>query len=278
MSVAELLHPKRHARRKAQGSDTAAAVARVGILARGVIHLLVGWLAIRLAFGDLGEQADQRGALQALARQPLGKWLLVVMAVGLLAYAAWRALEAVVDTEDKGALQRGGQALRAVLYVGLAVSAFRMAFASGGGSGSGGSSSHDVATGVLGLPGGRWLVAAAGLAVVGTGLWNGWRALSRSFTKRIKEAEMSATQRTWTTRAGVVGHLARMVAYFVVGWFLLRAAWTFDPRQPIGLDASLHAVAGESYGRLLLLLVGAGVIVFGLYQVMLARYREVLDS
>jgi len=280
VSVAELLHPKHHARRKVQGSDTAAAVARVGILARGVIHLLVGWLAIRLAMGDLDERADQRGALHALARQPLGKWLLVLMAVGFLAYAAWRGLEALIDTEDKGVLQRVGQALRAVLYVGLAVSAVRMAFG-GGGSGSGqagGSGSASVATGVMGLPGGRWLVAGAGLAVVGTGVWNGWRALSRSFTKRIKEAEMSATERTWTIRAGVVGHLARMVAYLVVGWFLLRAAWTFDPQQPIGLDASLHALAGQAYGRVLLFLVGAGVIVFGLYQLMLARYREVLDS
>lgn len=278
MSVADLLHPKHHARRKAQDSDGAAIVARIGILARGVIHLLVGWLAIRIALGDVGERADQRGALSALARQPLGKWLLALMGIGFLAYAAWRGLEAVIDTEDKGALQRLGQALRAVLYVTLAFAAFRMALARDGGAGGGGSRSQEVATGAMGLPGGRWIVAAAGLAVVGTGIWNGYRAISRSFTKRIKEYEMSPAERTWTIRAGVAGHLARMVAYLVVGWFLLRAAWTFDPQQPIGLDASLHALAGQGYGRILLLLVGAGVIVFGLYQVMLARYREVLDS
>jgi len=268
VSAADLLHPKHHARRKAQQSDVPAVVARIGILARGVIPM-----------GDLGARADQRGALAALARQPLGKWLLVLMGLGFLAYAGWRALEALIDTEDKGALQRAGQALRAVLYVGLALSAFRMAFDDGGGSnGDGGSGSREVATGVMGLPGGRWIVAAAGLAVVGTGLWNGYRAVSRSFTKRIKDSEMSSTERTWTIRAGVVGHLARMAAYLVVGWFLLRAAWRFDPQEPIGLDASLHALAGQGYGRVLLILVGAGVIVFGLYQVMLARYREVLDS
>lgn len=276
MSAADLLHPKHHARRKATDSGGPEVIARVGILARGVIHLLVGWLAIRIALGDGGEQADQRGALNALARQPLGKWLLVAMGLGLLAYAAWRALEAVIDTEDKGALQRVGQALRAILYVALAWTAFRMAFGSAGGGG--GSKSQEVTTGLMGMSGGRFLVALVALVVVGIGAWNGYRGISRSFTKRIKEAEMSSTERTWTVRAGVVGHLARGVAYLVVGWFLGRAAWTFDPQQPIGLDASLHALAGESDGKFLLLLVGAGVIVFGLYQAMLARYREVLDS
>jgi hypothetical protein len=277
VTAAALRHPKHEAKRHARDREWPALVARVGIVARAAIHLIVGWLAIRLARGDLGEQADQRGALNALARQPLGKWLLVAMGIGFLAYAGWRALEAVIDTEDKGVLQRIGQALRAVLYVGLAVTAFRMAFANTGG-GTGGSRSQQLTTGVMGMTGGRWVVAAAGLAVVGTGLWNGWRAVSRSFTKRIKEAEMSATERTWTIRAGVAGHAARMVAYLIVGWFLLRAAWRFDPQQPIGLDASLHAVAQQSYGPILLFLVGAGVIVFGLYQLMLARYREVLDS
>lgn len=277
MTAAALRHPKHEAERHAREREWPALVARIGIVARGAIHLLVGWLAIRLAMGDLGEQADHRGALDALARQPLGTWLLAAMGVGFLAYAGWRALEAVIDTEDKGVLQRIGQALRALLYVGLAATAFRMAFGSTGGE-EAGSGSQEVTAGVLGMTGGRWIVAAGGVAVVATGLWNGWRAVSQSFTKRIKEAEMSATGRTWTIRAGVAGHAARMVAYLIVGWFLLRAAWRFDAQEPIGLDASLHAVAQRSYGTVLLLLVGAGVILFGLYQLMLARYREVLDT
>jgi sulfite exporter TauE/SafE len=121
-------------------------------------------------------------------------------------------------------------------------------------------------------------VLAAGLIVVGTGVWNGYRAISRNFEKQLKQAEMSETERTWTVRAGVVGHLARMIAYFVVGWFLVRAALEFDPQKPVGLDQSLHALAAASYGPFLLFAVGVGLIAFGLYQVMLARYREVLDS
>jgi hypothetical protein len=280
VNVAAALHlDKRSAERAAKDSPWPSRVARIGILARGVIHLLVGWLAIRIATGDAAERADQRGALSAVLRQPLGRGLVFLLALGFLAYAAWRIMEAVLDTEDKGAPQRVGQAARAVLYLGLAGTAVTMALrGSDSGSGGGGGGSRDVATGVLGMTGGQWIVGLAGAAVVATGLWNGWRAVSRSFEKRIKEAEMSATERRWTVRAGVVGHLARMVAYLAVGWFLIRAAVRFDPQQPVGLDESLHALAAASYGPWLLTAVGLGLIAFGLYQVMLARYREVLDS
>jgi hypothetical protein len=285
VTVAELLHVKHRAERGAKDNPWPARVARVGILARGVIHLLVGWLAIRIATGDTGERADQRGALAAVVRQPMGRVLVLVLALGFLAYAAWRVLEAVLDPDDKGTVQRLGQAGRAALYLALFGTAVKLglgsASSSSGGSSGGGSSGakgQAVTAGVLGVPGGRWLVLAAGLIVVGTGVWNGYRAISRNFEKQLKQAEMSETERTWTVRAGVVGHLARMIAYFVVGWFLVRAALEFDPQKPVGLDQSLHALAAASYGPFLLFAVGVGLIAFGLYQVMLARYREVLDS
>ena len=286
MNVAEILHHKRSAERTAKDNPWAARMARVGILSRGVIHLLVGWLAIKIALGDPEERVDQRGALAAVVRQPLGRVLILVLALGFLAYAAWRVLEAVLDPDDKGTLQRIGQAARAALYLGLFFTAVSMGFkgsdsgsgGGGAGGGAGGGKKHDVAAGLLGLPGGRWLVVALALAVVATGLWNGYRAITRGFEKQLKEAEMSETERTWTIRAGMVGHLARMVAYLAVGWFLLRAALRYDPQQPVGLDESLHALVAASYGPFLLIAVGLGLIAFGAYQVMLARYREVLDQ
>lgn len=282
MTVADLLSSKHRAEQEAKDNPWPARVARVGILARGVIHLLVGWLAIRIATGKTGERADQRGALSAVVRQPMGRVLVLVLALGFLAYAAWRVLEAVLDPDDKGTVQRLGQAGRAVLYLALAGTAVKLGLgsASSGGSSGGGSSGKGqaVTAGMLGVPGGRWLVLAAGLVVLGTGVWNGYRAVSRNFEKQLKQAEMSEAERTWTTRAGVIGHFARMAAYFVVGWFLVRAALEFDPQKPVGLDQSLHALAAASYGPFLLFAVGVGLIAFGLYQVMLARYREVLDS
>ena len=283
MSVAELLHSKHRAERKAKDNPWPERVARVGIVARGVIHLLVGWLAIRIALGASSERADQRGAMAALVRQPMGRVLVLLLALGLLAYAAWRALEAVLDPDDKGVLQRLGFAARAVLYLGFFGTAVKLAMqgssgASGGGGAGGGAGKQKVASGVLGLPGGKWIVLAAAAVIVGTGVWNGYRALSRNFEKSLKEAEMSETERRWAIRVGFVGHLARMAAYFAVGWFLARAALRYAPNQPVGLDASLHALAGASYGPFLLIAVGVGLIAFGVYQLFLARFREILDS
>jgi hypothetical protein len=284
VTVAELLHSKHQARREAKENPWPARVARVGIAARGVIHLLVGWLAIRIAMGAGNERADQRGALAAVVRQPMGRVLVFVLALGFLAYAAWRILEAALDPDDKGTLQRIGQAGRAVLYLGLFGTAVKLAVgsqstaASSSQGGQGGAKGQAVTAGVLGVPGGRFLVLAFGAVIIGTGVWNGYRAVSRNFEKQLKEAEMSERERHWTVRAGVVGHAARMAAYFVVGWFLVRAALDFDPKKPVGLDQSLHALAAASYGPFLLAAVGVGLIAFGIYQLMLSRYREVLDS
>jgi hypothetical protein len=282
VTVAELLHHKHRAERTAKDNPWPARMARVGIVSRGVIHLVVGWLAIRVATGHSNERADQRGALAAVVRQPMGRALVLLLALGFLAYAAWRALEAVLDPDDKGVVQRIGYAGRAALYLGLFGTAVSLGLRGSGGSssggGAGGSGGQKVASGVLGMTGGRWIVLAFAAVIVGTGLWNGYRALSRSFEKKLKEAEMSDTERTWAIRAGFVGHLGRMAAYLAVGWFLARAALRYDPNQPVGLDASLHALTGASYGPFLLIAVGAGLIAFGIYQLFLARFREILDS
>lgn len=279
MSVADLLHQKHKAQRTARESPWATGMARVGILARAIVHLLVGWLAVQIAFGDVGEQADQRGALATVIRQPLGQVLVFLLALGFLAYAAWRFVEAIIDPDDKGPLSRLGYAARGLLYLGLFGTAVSLIMKKGSSaSGNGGSDNNQQVAGVLGLPFGRFIVAAVALAVVAVGVWNGYQALTRSFEKKLKEAEMSSNERTWTIRVGVFGHLARMVAYLVVGWFLGKAALQFDPQEPVGLDQALHALAGAAYGPFLLVTVGVGFVAFGAYQVMLARYREVFDT
>ncbi len=270
---------KARAERSATDDGWPALMGRIGIFARGVIHLLVGWLAVRIATGDGSEQANQKGAIALVVRQPLGRVLVVGLAVGFLAYAGWRLVEAALDPEDKGPVKRIGYAGRGALYVGLFGTALRAAFGSehtqSGGSGG---ASQKVATGVFSLPMGRWLVVVAGVAVVAMGAWNGYRAVSRSFEKKLKKAEMSSIELTWTVRVGVVGHAARAVAYGLVGLFLVRAAVRYDPAQPVGLDAALHELARRPFGPVLLIAVGTGFAAFGVYQVVLARYREVLDS
>lgn len=275
------------AEEKAKDSPWVPWMARGGLLTRGLLHVVVGWLAFRVASGDHGRRADQQGALATLVRQPMGRVLVLALALGFLAYAAWRFVEAALDPEDKGTLKRIGCGLRGVLYVGLFLSAMRLvvggaskAGSGGGGAGGGGGSAkqQDVTARVLGWPGGRYVVLVAGLVVIGIGLWNGWRAVTKKFEKDLKRYEMSSAERRWTTRLGAFGHLARMAAYAVCGFFVVRAAVRFEPQKGVGLDASLHELAGRSYGPWVLAVVGVGLVAFGLYQFVLARYRLILGD
>lgn len=278
MNAAATVADHRHrAEQSARDNPWMSRVARLGLVTRGLLHVVVGWLAFRIAQGEPGRQADQQGALATLVRQPFGRGLVFVLAIGFLAYAAWRFVEAALDPEDKGALQRVGKALRGVLYIGLFATAMRMVIG-GAKSASGGSKSDDVTATVLEWPGGRAIVIAAGLVLLGIGCWNGWRGVTQKFEKDLKKFEMSDTARTWTGRIGSFGHLARMVAYFVVTFFLIRAAIRFDPSNGVGLDASLHELAGRSYGPWVLMVVGSGLGAFGLYQFVLARYRMILGD
>lgn len=251
-------------------------IARLGLVTRGLLHVVVGWLAFRIAQGDPGRRADQQGALATVVRQPLGRVLLLALAIGFLAYAAWRFVEAAVDPDDKGALRRIGKVIRGVFYVGLFVSSLRMV-AGGAKSAEGGSKSDDITATVLAWPGGKAIVIGAGIVLFAMGCWNGWRGITQKFEKDLKKFEMSETARTWTGRIGSFGHLARMVAYFVVSFFLIRAAVRIDT-EGVGLDASLHELAGRSYGPWALMLVGVGLAAFGIYQFVLARYREIFGD
>ena len=272
-------------REKVTGSPGLEIWSRVGLASRGALHLVVAALALRVATGDLDEKADARGALETVAEQPFGRVLLLAAAAGFAGYAAWRFVQAVLDPDGKGddaagVAKRASYVARGLLYVAFLVTALRLAVA--GRDAARGehapSETQDLTARALALPAGRWLVAGAGLVVVGVGLFNGWRALSRRFERDLKRYEMTPRQRCWTTRFGVVGHLARMVAFGIAGAFLVRAALRFDAQRGVGLDASLHEVAAFSYGPALLTAVALGLVAFGLYQLVQARYRRVLET
>lgn len=277
MPDATVAEHRDRAEQTAKDSPWMSRLARLGLVTRGLLHVVVGWLAYRIAQGDAGRRADQQGALATLVRQPLGRFLVLALAVGFLAYAGWRFVEAVLDPEDKGTPQRIGKALRGVFYVFLFGSAMRMVVG-GAKSAEGGSQTDDITATVLGWPGGRVLVVGVGLVLLAMGVWNGWRGVTQKFEKDLKKFEMSDAARTWTGRIGSFGHLARMVAYFVCSFFLVRAAVRFEPQKGVGLDASLHELAGRSYGPWALMAVGLGLAAFGVYQFVLARYREILGD
>ena len=255
-------------------------LARAGLVARWMLYAVVGVLALQVASGRTSEHADKRGALAAVARQPLGKVLLVAVAVGFAGYALWRLLSAFLDTEGdgsdaKGWAKRAGDLGRGLLYAGFFVTTVRIIT---GSSGDDQSREADLTAKVLRAPWGRAAVVLVGLGIIGAGLYNGYRALSRKYRKNLRIAQMSATTRRWVTGIATVGMAARMVVFLLIGAFLIRAAANYDPNEAVGVDGALKRLADRPYGPWLLAVVAVGLFTFGLYSFVEARYRRVMDG
>lgn len=267
--------------RQAGDSDALEHLARVGLLAYGVVHLLVAWLALQLAWGGGGgESADQSGAMATLAESPIGKPLLWVVAVGLVALAAWQAAEIIRwrhgwSASGKArtkALRRSGRALvKAVIYAALAVLAIR--FATGSGSSSS-QSQQQTTAGVFGWPAGQWLVGAAGLVLVGVGAWHVRKGINKHFLKEIDTSKASPGALRLVTRLGQVGFPGKGIALAAVGGLLVWAAVTFDPEKASGLDGALRTILDLPFGQVMLTLVALGVAAFGAFCLVRARYPE----
>ena len=263
-------------RRHTPSKRTIAWLARGGLVARGIVYGIVGVLAFKLAVGSGGKAASQQGALQTLDREPFGNALLIAVAIGLGAYAIWRALEAVIGVnsdDDKAALHRVSAAGSALAYAVLCFSAGRIL--AGGQAKGGSSSSRHAAAGVLGWPGGPAIVAVIGLVVIGIGLYQGYKGMARKFLEDSNTASMSdGTQRAFRA-LGVFGHLARAATFLIIGFGVTRAAIDYSPRSAIGLDGALRNLQHDTFGPLLLGLVALGFIGFGLYSIADARYHKV---
>ncbi|WP_217569622.1 DUF1206 domain-containing protein [Streptomyces sp. GbtcB7] len=266
------------ARRAAKGSGVEYA-ARAGLTARGVIYLLVGVLALRIAFGDGKKQADRNGAVAEIAQQPFGAVLLWALAVGLVGMALWRLSEACFGSagpDGRAAKKRLLSAGRFVFYAFVAYSV--LSFAAGSGSGGKGSSdqqSRDVTAKVLDLPAGRWIVGAAGVGIVVVGLLIGGRAVLRKYHKKLKLGQMSARTRRLVDVTGVGGGAARGLVFAAAGCFVVRAAIDYEPDRAKGLDDTIRSFAHTPAGPWLLVCVAAGLVLFGLFSFAMARWRRV---
>ncbi|KAF2781964.1 DUF1206 domain-containing protein [Streptomyces sp. OM5714] len=264
------------ARRAANGS-AAEGAARAGLTARGVIYLLVGILALQIAFGTGNRQADRGGALAELSDKPFGAVLLWALGAGLVGMALWRLSEALFGVTGKDghtARKRLPAAARCVFYAFVAYSV--LAFAAGaGGSGSSDRQSRDVTARVMEIPAGRWLVGVAGVAIVVAGAVIGVQAVRRSYHKKLKLGALSPRVRRLVDVTGVGGGVARGLVFAGAGAFAVRAAVDYRPDRVKGLDDTLRSFADTPLGPWLLALVAAGLVLFGVFSFTLARWRRV---
>ena len=254
------------------------ALARVGLVAKGVSYALVGVLAIKLAADSGGKATSRQGALHTLAQHSFGKFVLVVLAFGFAAYAVWRFAQAFFDKNNdgdgaKGLAKRAGYLGRGAIYAGLTYSTIKIL--SGSAEQSQNQKAHKTAATALSWPAGKWIVGAAGLVLIGVGLWNGYRGLEKKFLKNWKTEKMGPTAQRWGTRSGMVGLSARMVVFALIGIFVVKAAYDYNPREAIGLDGALQKLASQNYGSWLLGIVAAGLLAYAVFCFFEARYREV---
>jgi hypothetical protein len=275
--------PAQKTKQKAEsGSGWYAVLARVGLVAKGISYGLVGALAVGVAVGHGGKATSRNGALATIADESWGKAVLAALAFGFAAYAIWRFVQAFAereadDDEAKGMAKKWGKRAgyigRGLIYAGLTYSTVKL-LTNSSQQESQNEKAHKTTAMVFDWPAGRWLILLAGLALVGAGLWNLYRGLSRKFEDKWRGG-MSRTERVWGGRAGVVGHVARAVVFGLIGIFVVRAAVQYDPEEAIGLDGALQKLARADYGPWLLGVTAAGLVAYGVYCLVDARYRDV---
>jgi hypothetical protein len=269
---------ERHAERAARKSSPwIERLARVGYVAYGVVYVLVGVLAVQAALGGGGMTASQEGALRQVLLAPLGRVLLGMVVIGLLAYAVWRLLQGFLDPENEGAgakgiVKRSDHVLNGLFHAALAFSAGQPALGTGSG---GGSSPDDWTARLLAQPLGRWLVAIAGAVIVGTGLYQLYKAYAADFRDELKLGEMGGWEKTWATRSGRLGYAARGVVFGVIGVFLIQATLQTDPDEARGLGGALETLARQPFGPYILGVVSLGLVAYGVFMFVMARYRRI---
>jgi hypothetical protein len=256
-------------------------LARFGYAARGVVYAVIGLLAVQTAYSgrgsqDLARQATPQGALQRIAEQ--SRLLLALVAIGLAGYALWRFVQGGLDAENKGSdakglVKRGSMVASGIVYAGLAIAAARLVAGHGGGAAG---ASQGFTADLMAKPFGRWLVVLAGIAVIVSGFYQLYDAWTKKFRKRLKLQEMSADEERLATRTGQAGLGARGIVFLLSGWFLVQTGLRFKTSGAQGLGGALETLARQPSGPWLLGIVALGLIAYGAYSFLQARYRRIV--
>jgi hypothetical protein len=263
-----------HRARRASRSPAAHILARAGLTARGVIYLLIGWVAMLVALGHSSQEADQQGALQLLAGKPYGLISLWLLGIGFAAYALWRLSEAAfgVAGEKDGAGPRLISLARAVIYAGFAYLTFTII---SGTQHSQSRQQQDVTATVMRHTEGRWLVGIVGLIVVIIGLVLVSQGARRTFTKYLRTSQMSPRTRRVVEVLGMIGTIARGLVFALAGVLVIDAAVTHKASESGGIDKALLTLRNQPFGEFLMILAALGLAVFGIYGLCEARWRKV---
>ncbi|PSN19795.1 hypothetical protein C7271_05485 [filamentous cyanobacterium CCP5] len=252
-------------------------LARFGYAAKGVVYVIVGFLAVQAAFNWGGQVEGSTGAFRAIAAQPLGSVMLFIVALGLIGYSVWRFVEAIRDPEHNdggvGAFgRRLSYAVSGLIYLGLEIGAMAIVF--GRSSSDSGSGSEGAST-LMAQPFGQWLVGLVGVAIVAYGFYCFYKGITTKFRQKMKIYEMSPTEANWATRIGRLGLIAKGVVSVITGYFFIQAAKTANPGQARTTEGALQTIQQQPYGAYLMGIVALGLVAYGIHMILQARYRRI---
>jgi hypothetical protein len=251
-------------------------LARVGYLAKALLYITVGLVAAQAAFGPGGNATDAEGALRMVHGMTLGRVVLLVVAAGLMGYAVWRVVEAAVDPDGrglgpKGVALRAGSAGRGLLHGALGITALRLAY--GDQSATDDHQARDWTAAAFGLPGGELLVWLAAASVTGYGVYQLYRSYAPKLSRQLDLSGLSHQAYTWVVGVSRFGIAARGVVFCLIGFFLARAAAQHDAEEVGGVRESLGVLA--DIGRWPFVVVALGLVAYGVYELVNARYRRI---
>ncbi|MEV4163232.1 DUF1206 domain-containing protein [Nonomuraea dietziae] len=254
--------------RRAADSPAMDKLARVGLVCRGVLYGLIGVLALQIAFGEGGREADKNGAISTVAELPFGAVILWIMVVGFAALTVWQACEAIFGS--RRAKDRIESVSRVVVYAFICVALLTMLLS--GESTSDDKASQDLTGKLLALPAGQVIVGAIGLGILALGVYWVRYGIKKEFRKQLRP--MPPRAGSVMDRLGLAGYIARGVIAGLAGVFVIQAAITFDSDKAGGIDATLRAFADTPAGPWLLVVVALGVLLFAGYCLGEARWRR----
>lgn len=241
-------------------------LARAGYVMNGVMHLLIGWIAIRIATGSGGEEASNSGALAQISEAPGGQALLWAGAAAFVALGLWQVIELFLGSDEMS--DRATAGAKAAVYLALGVTTAR--FASGGG-GSDSQTASGTTAGLLGSGPGKVAVVVAGLVLIGVGLYQVYKGATKQFVEDLKRTGGRNVGRAIVI-AGQLGYISKGIALTILGGLVVAAVVTADPEKAGGLDSALRTVGEQPFGRVLLILTGVGIGLYGVYSIVRARY------
>jgi hypothetical protein len=252
-------------------------LARAGFVARGVMYVVIGWIALLVAFGKSKQQADRTGALHELGSTPFGSFALWLLVVGFFGMALWRLSEAMYGAAGSGGRKvstRSAALGRAVLYAVIGYGVLEYALGIGGPQSSN-QQSVDLTATAMRHPGGQALVVIVGLALIAAGCCLAYQAWRKRFLRELQTGQMRTRTRRIVEWLGRVGGIARGIVFVTAGIFLVVAAVKVQPGQAKGIDSSLRALAATPLGPWLLVAVAIGLIMFGVFSCCEGRWRRV---